>query len=600
MSVFTTAVIFLFVYSCVAKLPSEVINIRGQGKISGVEKSKLRVQKIVAYYGIPYAQPPVDMLRFTPPVTDPLPSWSDVMRNTEYPPSCFQSEADYKNSEKPFLQLISNLSFALQEDCLYLNVFAPMVDDPKGLPTVIWFHPGDFATGSPIMWDPHTVVYRQKVIVVTVAYRLNIFGFFTTMDGEATGNYGLMDQQAAMQWVKRNIEDFGGNPNNICIMGYGAGATSIAIHLINPASKGLFNKAIALSGKYFSANVVKLPEESKSLLDELSSNFGCDRKPTSRLINCLRGIEPDILIKPTFDFNWGPTIDVDITNSTPFLTDYPIRYFERGDFEKVPLMTGYTSMEHIMDIEGLKNITSVSTEDLRSLLADLLSDEISAVNYTESTCAHNYDHLVDAVMFFYLPMTPVDDPDKFRSVITNFLAEKYYAASSYLLASFMSKYNYTYVYRSDIRPSTDNATMHLPKWVSVPHLFDLIYIWGVPYWSNGQEWHKRDKSISDIIMALWTNFVKYSDPTQYPVEWSNFTEQNPGILINVNGTFKMSDSRDVNYKAFEFWNQYFPKVKAIVSQCCEALENTSSVISYNLSILYPLLVTSIFNVLRYL
>ncbi|VEN59920.1 unnamed protein product, partial [Callosobruchus maculatus] len=126
MTVFTTAVIFLFVYSCVAKLPSEVINIPGQGKISGVEKSKLRVQKIVAYYGIPYAQPPVDMLRFTPPVTDPLPSWSDVMRNTEYAPSCFQSEADYKNSEKPFLQLISNLSFALQEDCLYLNVFAPM------------------------------------------------------------------------------------------------------------------------------------------------------------------------------------------------------------------------------------------------------------------------------------------------------------------------------------------------------------------------------------------------------------------------------------------------------------------------------------------
>ncbi|CAH2003685.1 unnamed protein product [Acanthoscelides obtectus] len=447
------------------------------------------------------------------------------------------------------------------------------------------------------MWDPHTVVYRQKVIVVTVAYRLNIFGFFTTMDGEATGNYGLMDQQAAMQWVKRNIEHFGGNPDNICIMGYGAGATSVAIHLINPSSKGLFNKAIALSGKYFSANVVKLPEESKSLLDELASNFGCDRRPTSRLINCLRGKEPDILIKPTYGVNWGPTIDVDITNSTPFLTDYPIRYFERGDFEKVPLLTGYTSMEHIMDIESLKNISSVSSEELRSLLADLLADEISAVNDTESTCAHNYDNLVEAVMFFYLPMRPVDDPDTFRSVVANFITEKYYAASSYLLASFMSRYQSTYIYRSDIRPSTDNATIHLPNWVSVPHLFDLIYIWGVPYWSNGQEWHKRDKSISDIIMALWTNFLKYSDPTQYPVEWSNFTEQNPGILINVNGTFKMSDSRDVNYKAFEFWNHYFPKVKTMVSQCCEPLENTSCLASYNVlfMLFLVLLVINIWN-----
>lgn len=108
---------------------------------------------------------------------------------------------------------------------------------PQGFATIIWIHPGNFTTGIPSIWNPHTLVYRQRVIVVTFAWRLNIMGFFTTMDGEAPGNYGLMDQQAAMQWVKNNIKKFGGNPDNICLMGYGTGAISIGIHMINQESR---------------------------------------------------------------------------------------------------------------------------------------------------------------------------------------------------------------------------------------------------------------------------------------------------------------------------------------------------------------------------
>lgn len=106
-----------------SKLPE--IDIPNQGAVVGVESSKLRVQKIIAYYGIPYAQPPVDNLRFAPPVTDPLPQWTGVRQETTFKKSCFQTEKDYKETEKPFLQLLSNLSFTMSEDCLYLNIFVP-------------------------------------------------------------------------------------------------------------------------------------------------------------------------------------------------------------------------------------------------------------------------------------------------------------------------------------------------------------------------------------------------------------------------------------------------------------------------------------------
>ncbi|KAJ8926853.1 hypothetical protein NQ314_020704 [Rhamnusium bicolor] len=498
------------------KLPA--ITIPGQGTIVGVEVSKSRIQKITAYYGIPYAKPPIGNLRFAPPDTEPLP---EVTNNTGYLPACLQSEEDYKDSDKPFLQLISDFKFGnFSEDCLYLNVFVPVGSGPTpGFATIIWFHPGSFVVGTPAIWNPHTLVYRQRVIVVTVAWRLNIFGFLTTMDGVAPGNYGLMDQQAAMLWVKNNIELFGGNPNNICLMGYGAGATSVGLHMINPRSKGLFNKAIAMSGDYLSPSVVKKPEEDKELLDFLAKELSCERRPTSQLIQCLRRPDGNELVKSVAKYSWRPLLDASVSNFS-FLPEFPINYFESGDYYKVPFLTGYTHMEKILQV----NATVESRDELKDLLTKLIYNDIPQNNDTESSCVYNSDHLIDAVIF-------------------------------------------------DMKPSTLSAVSQIPEWVTVPHLFDLIYVWGVPYWENtGFEWDIRDKRISDTIMSLWINFAKSSNPTEniiYPIKWDPFTKDDPGILI-IDGTFNMSNSQKLNYKAFEFWNNYYPKVKDIATKCCES------------------------------
>ncbi|XP_066155408.1 acetylcholinesterase [Euwallacea fornicatus] len=555
-------------------LTQHVLEIPNQGKIKGVELSKVRIQKIIAYYGIPYAQPPIGNLRFVPPRTDPLPSWSDVRNETDYQPACLQVKEDYKESELPFLQLLTDIQLPgnTSEDCLYLNVFVPNVSPPaQGFATIIWIHPGNFTTGMPSIWNPHTLVYRQKVIVVTFSWRLNVMGFFTTMDGEAAGNYGLMDQQAAMQWVKKNIQLFGGDPNNISLMGYGTGAISVGIHMVNSESQTLFNKAILMSGSLFQPSAIKYPDEDKSIIDRLVKEFGCDRQPTSSIITCLRRAESNVLVQYSSNFNWRPVIDKDLTNdSMPFLSEPPMNLFIRGEFSKIPILTGYTNMEQGLEFRDLINTTSFTQNAMQQLLGDLVSVDLPNINSSESTC-YNYEHVVDTVMFFYAPSTTSFDEDTFRTIAANFLVEKTYASSTILLASYMSEEQKTFVYRFDVKPSSKIANKYLPAWVKVPHLFDLTYVWGLPYWKpDQQEWDPWDKRIADTVMSFWTNFAKSSDPTLntvYHTKWEPYTKDKPGLLI-VDNNIVMSNPQSVNYKAFEFWNDYYPKVLSIAMECC--------------------------------
>lgn len=428
------------------------------------------------------------------------------------------------------------------------------------------------------MWNPYSLVFKQNVIVVTFAYRLNIMGFLTTMDGEAPGNFGLMDQVAALNWIKTNIKLFGGNPNSICIVGHGSGAVSVGIHMMSPQSAGLFTKAIAMSSSFLSPSTIKQPQEDRALLDSLSDYFACFRFPTSLFLDCLRRADPNSLVSFTSEIDWKPIIDLNLSNnSNAFLPEYPMTFYDKGEFNKVPFMTGYTDMEDVLshlEILHVSDDTDVPEEYLTTVLSDFVSKDLPLVNNTEN-CVYNHDHILDSVLFFYRPQPPARSLAEVRKSITNFITEKNYGASTYLHAGFVSKFKPTYMYRFDMKPMTDGAVAELPSWASVPHMFDLIYLWGMPYWArlpNNQEWNIRDKRNSDIIMNFWTNFAKSSNPTEgsiYAILWEPFTPDNPGILI-IDRTFNMSDVTHLNYKAFEFWNSYYPKVITIATQCCNA------------------------------
>src|SRR5258705_7541745 len=188
------------------------------------------------YFAIPYAAPPVAELRWTAPVA-PM-NWTTPRANTQSAAPCLQTSAS------PF-KLQNG-----QEDCLYLEVHAPLTDGP--FPVMVWIHGGAFNTGGAVTYTDASPLVSKGVIVVTIAYRMGPMGFLghpapRASDG-SVGNYGIMDQQAALRWVQDNISAFGGAKNNVTTFGDSAGGFSVLTHLASPLSKGLFDKAIIESG----------------------------------------------------------------------------------------------------------------------------------------------------------------------------------------------------------------------------------------------------------------------------------------------------------------------------------------------------------------
>jgi para-nitrobenzyl esterase len=191
------------------------------------------------YLGIPYAAPPVGQLRWQPP--QPPADWRGVRAATRFAPHCPQVASTFGRASS-------------SENCLFLNVFAPATRRGSGLPVMVWIHGGALVAGESDDYDPSALV-AHHVIVVTLNYRLGALGFLAhpalaDKPGGPSGDYGLMDQQAALRWVQRNIRAFGGNPANVTIFGESAGGQSVLLQLVSPTARGLFTRAIAESGGY--------------------------------------------------------------------------------------------------------------------------------------------------------------------------------------------------------------------------------------------------------------------------------------------------------------------------------------------------------------
>lgn len=211
------------------------------GAISGVRENGLRV-----YKGIPFAAPPVGELRWRPPVR--VAPWSGTRKADAFAPACMQAGVSMPGERQP----------AVSEDCLYLNIWTPADHARKRLPVIVWIYGGGWINGSAsmLLYEGDRLA-RKGVIVVTIAYRVGPLGFLALPEltrespHHTSGNYGLMDQIAALEWVQRNIAAFGGDPQCVTIAGQSAGSMSVSILMASPLAKGLFQRAIGESGGLF-------------------------------------------------------------------------------------------------------------------------------------------------------------------------------------------------------------------------------------------------------------------------------------------------------------------------------------------------------------
>ncbi|XP_017789907.1 PREDICTED: carboxylesterase 5A [Habropoda laboriosa] len=559
------------------------VRIFEQGTVAGKEVLLSVNQKVIQYLGIPYAQPPIGKLRFSAAVTDPLPSWTGIRNATQFAPSCQQMTNRLKLHEKHYQRLLppDQLDPGVSEDCLYLNIFAPDGNRPDGgWPVMVWFHGGDFNTGTPAIWDASIFVTKHKILVVTVAYRLNILGFFTTTDAEAPGNYGMFDQIAALDWVQKKIQYFGGSPSNVVIYGHSSGAISVGLHLVSPMSRGKFSKAIAMSGDAVSS--VGSPQAELPVVDFIADKFGCYRHPTAALMECLRRVDVNILVRESSQIEtWGPIVDYETNNFTePFLPMHPKDALDSGTLNSVPLLVGYTNNEQALAY--MESLGKGNTDGKLSYshFEMLITDEfVSVVQSPEdnSTCVLKPEMVVEAVLFFYKPQPPSKDQGVLRDRYLDLQTEKNFAAGLTQLAGKVSKEKVAYVYRFDYRPKTQSVTKDVPEWAGVPHMFELPFVWGLPVApSSPVQWNFADKKMAEVVMMMMAGFAKVGNPSLNNVKWEAYTEEEPGILI-IDRNIDMSDSNAVDYKALAFWNEYYPMVlEHAMDNCCNVTSSSTA------------------------
>ena len=269
------------------------------------------------FLGIPYAAPPVGALRWRPP--QPAASWSGVRDATRFAPHCPQPPS-------PFGQA------SMSEDCLFLNVFTPSHQRPgPDEPVMVWIHGGALVTGESDDYIPAKLV-EDGVTVVTINYRLGALGFLAhpalaDANGQS-GDYGLMDQQAALRWVQRNIAGFGGNPHNVTIFGESAGGLSTLSQVASPQARGLFERAIVESGSY---NLTQAPLSSAEAAGEaFAAQAGC----ASQTAACLRSLPVSTILANENTAGYTPNINSEVlpeTLKTAFAT---------GHFNRVPIING--------------------------------------------------------------------------------------------------------------------------------------------------------------------------------------------------------------------------------------------------------------------
>jgi para-nitrobenzyl esterase len=438
------------------------------------------------YLGIPYAAPPVGRLRWRPP--EPATHWAGIRSAASFGPHCPQAASPFGRG-------------STTENCLFLNVYAPARGRGTGLPVMVWLHGGGFVGGESNDYNPSGLV-AHGVIVVTLNYRLGALGFLADSalagrPGGPTGDYGLMDQQAALHWVQRNIGAFGGNPANVTLFGESAGGQSTLLQLTSPGARGLFAKAIVESGGYALEPLPLAQAESQG--KAFAAKVGC----ASQSARCLRRVPVARIVA---DQNQsGASADIDGT----VLTE-PLRTaLATGKFSHVPVINGSNHDEWRLFVA----------------LAAYEGHPVTQANYlaTIGSTLRVPGKLVTPIALQY-PLGSYPSPPLAMSAVGT---DAIFSCPALLLDQDMARYTPVYAYEfNDEHAPSAYPPQGLPY--AAAHAAELQYLFGLP---TGGKLSASQLRLSAAMQAEWTSFAKAGVPSAAgAARWPRFTPASQDML----------------------------------------------------------------------
>jgi para-nitrobenzyl esterase len=492
------------------------------------------------FLGIPYAAPPVGRLRWQPPER-PTP-WTTSRAAKAFGPACAQV-----NLLGVFAGPANN-----NEDCLYLNVFAPReaVSRQTRLPVVVWIHGGGYVDGDSSHYDGSRLAVMGRTVVVTMNYRLGLMGFLAhpalDTEGHPFGNYAILDQQLALQWVKENIASFGGDPDNVTLGGQSAGGSSTGVHLTSPLSKGLFHRAIIQSaGSYLTATPLEAAQQRGIAFAKAA---GCGEGDDEATAACLRRLSAEAVLKEsgTANANSAHVLSSAIIDGQIVLGG-AANLFAEGKFHQMPIMNGTVQDEGnffvAIQLYSGGQPWNVITPD----------DVMAHVKRTFGGTAYP-----PTTMNEVLERYPADRYETAQLRLGAIQSDMFVCRSlhaTHLLADKVPLY--AYEFRDRTAPS------YFPDMQGFRplayHTAEIQYLFpgyhggdkGTPHALNA-----RQAQLSDRLVTAWANFARTGNPNgEGDGPWTAYTSEAPNYAVHdLEGPSTVSDSEFAASHQCGFWS----------------------------------------------